>query len=124
MIKEYLLTTDKFLNPKVLSGMDAIGVLLIRLLLTDPGSNPLHPAMGVGLGTKYRFIMETSLSELQRVIEDQIATYCPPTFQSCNVILTIDEEKCLVVSIIINQTQFVLETKNISTPVRISDIIN
>ena len=42
-VKEYLLTTDEFRNPKVLEGAKAIGILLVRLLLMEPGTNPLHP---------------------------------------------------------------------------------
>ena len=49
-MKEYLLTTNEFLVPDHVEGSDAYGLLLLRLLLLQPGQNPLHPAMGVGLG--------------------------------------------------------------------------
>lgn len=123
MVREYLLKTDSFLNPKKIEGLDAIGVLLMRLLMTEPGSNPLRPGMGVGLGSKYRFISEPRLSELQSVIEDQIATYCPPEMQSCTASLSVDAENCLVVSLVIKDVEFVLETKSLETPVYLSEVV-
>lgn len=124
MIKEYLLTTDEFLKPRSVSGNYAIGILLIRLLIMVPGTNPLHPNMGVGIGTKYRFIMEDDLLSLQKVIESQISTYMPPNWQNCMVNLEIDSNKYLTISILINGFAFVYETKDSETPVQLSDIIS
>ena len=59
---EHLLTTNEYLEPKTLKGADAYGTLLFRLLILQPGENPLHPRMGVGLGPKYRFISEDGYS--------------------------------------------------------------
>lgn len=123
MIKEYLLTTDEFLKPRSVSGTDAVAVLLIRLLIMVPGTNPLHPAMGVGIGTKYRFIMEDDLLALQQVIESQISTYMPPEWQHAIVKLDIDS-RYLSISILINGTAYVYNTKDSETPVQLSDIIN
>ena len=61
---EHLLTTNEYLEPKTLKGADAYGTLLFRLLILQPGENPLHPRMGVGLGPKYRFISEDDLEML------------------------------------------------------------
>ena len=47
--KEYFLSIDNLSKPKVVTGQEAIAYLLIRLLLLNPGSDPLHPEMGVGL---------------------------------------------------------------------------
>ena len=54
-MKEYLLSTNEYLEPAMEDGSTAYGILLMRLLLLIPGTNPLHPAMGVGI-PKYRFI--------------------------------------------------------------------
>ncbi len=128
MVREYLLKTDSFLNPKKIEGLDAIGVLLMRLLMTEPGSNPLRPGMGVGLGSKYRFISEPRLSELQSVIEDQIATnssaYPDADSELGNRrVIDIDAENCLVVSLVIKDVEFVLETKSLETPVYLSEVV-
>lgn len=123
MVKEYLLKTDSFLNPKVLSGKDAIGVLIIRLLLLIPGTNPRHPKMGVGIGTKYKFIMSNQLETLRGIIQDQMSTYFPPEFQASNVNLEIDDKKCLVIKITIQDVEFIIDTNDLDAPVQLSEVI-
>lgn len=124
MITEYLLTTDNFSNPKTETGMKAVGIIIIRLLLLVPGTNPRHPEMGVGLGTIYRFITEDELSNLQEVIEYQMSTYLPQEFQGVLVDLSIDDDNCLVVTIIIDGIAFTFETKGTSGEVQLSEILN
>lgn len=119
MIKEYLLTTDEFLKPKSITGSKAVGILLIRLLTMLPGTNPLHPKMGVGIGVKYRFLREEDLVLLQEKIESQISTYMPPEYQSATVDLTI-EDGYLNIIMLINGTSFVYNTGDSETPVQIS----
>lgn len=123
MIKEYLLTTDKFLNPTTLSGTSAIGTLLLRLLIMMPGTNPLHPKMGVGIGNKYRFITENDLTTLQLDIEEQIATYLPPEFLAATVELSIGSDKILSISITIQDIEFIFDTRETTNPVQLSDML-
>lgn len=120
---EYLLTTDNFSNPKKETGLKAVGILIIRLLLLVPGTNPLHPAMGVGIGTIYRFITEDELPNLQEVIEYQMTTYLPPDFQSIIVELTIDDDNFLVITIIIDGVAFIFETKGTNAEVQLSEVL-
>ena len=44
--KEYLLSVNNFNEPAALEGKQAIGLLLVRLILMEPGTDPLHPDMG------------------------------------------------------------------------------
>lgn len=118
-IKEVTLTTSSFNVAEVLEGNKAIGNLLVRLLLLVPGKNPLHPAMGVGIGTLYRFISSDQLSSLRLTIEKQIETYLP-SFQSVNINLEIDDNKYLIIKITIDSTVYIYNTYNNNTPVELS----
>lgn len=124
-IKEYLLTTDEFDNPKVVTGSYAIGLLILRLLLSEPGHNPLHPDMGVGLGPKYRYILESQMGELQDRISDQVHTYLPSEFMTVSDIsMTINEDKYLCIRIVVNNEAYIYDTQESNTPVQLSDLMN
>lgn len=107
--QEHLLTTDEFNNPKVLQGKDAIAQLLIHLILLEPGTISRAPRMGVGLVSRYRYNFEDSLDQLQRDIEEQVSTYLPE-FSAAKVELELDENKELIISIIIDDTIYKYET--------------
>lgn len=125
-MKEYLLSTNEFLEPKVAEGSDAYGILLTRLLLLQPGTNPLHPAMGVGLGPKYRFISEDDMAMLQSRIQEQVNTYLPSDFM--NVVKAYVElkpnSKYLQITIFADDTKYVFDTEDSSTPIELSDLVS
>ena len=75
IFKEYTLGTNNFKKPVVYEGRKAIGIVLVRLLLMTPGSNPLHPKMGVGIPVRYRYLMADRLQDLRSEIATQIARY-------------------------------------------------
>ena len=75
--QEMLLSVDSFNKPKVLEGKDAIGTLLVRLILLEPGTIPSRPTMGVGLLSNYRFCDEGKAAELKNHIRDQVKTFFP-----------------------------------------------
>lgn len=77
MALEHLLTTDEFNKPKVVDGKDAIAKKLLTLLTMNPGTDMLHPEMGVGIVNRYRYADKDDLSDLQKEIDDQIAVYLP-----------------------------------------------
>lgn len=123
-VREYLLTTDEFRNPKVLEGAKAIGILLVRLLLMEPGTNPLHPDMGVGIGPRYRFITESDLDQLQTRVKEQINTYLPSLFFSAaQVNLNIKSNKILVITIIADGTSYIFDTEETDSPIELSDLL-
>ena len=122
---EHLLTTSEYLEPKSIKGADAYGTLLFRLLILQPGENPLHPRMGVGLGPKYRFISEDDLEMLRSRIQNQIETYLPGEFLTLDVNLSLKENsKYLQIIIIADETKFVYDTESSSTPIELSDLVS
>ena len=98
--REYTLSITPLNRPEVLKNQEAIAMLLLRLILLNPGSDPLHPDMGVGI-INYRYAMGR-LDELRQRVEDQIHTFLPcfpagnveinitPT-KLCNILITIDD---------------------------------
>ena len=125
-MKEYLLTTNVYLKPDVATGSDAYALLLLRLLLLQPGVNPLHPDMGVGLGPRYRFISENDIPMLRSRIKDQIHTYLPPEFSSVTTVkISLKENtKYLLITITAKDTEFVYDTEESSTPIELSDLVS
>ena len=125
-MKEYLLTTNVYKEPTVVEGSDAYGILLVRLLLLEPGTNPLHPGMGVGLGPKYRFISENDMPILQTLIQEQVNTYLPSEFLTATkVYLELkSKSKYLQITIIADDTKYVFDTENSSTPIELSDLVS
>ena len=104
--REYLLTVDDFNNPQVVQGKSAIALLLSRLILLEPGSDPLHPEMGVGI-RRYRFNSDKNvLTQINKAIEDQVNTYLP-TYQGAEIALSMSEDKILEISITVGDTTYI-----------------
>ena len=76
-MNEYLLSTDEFNKPKVVTGKDAVFLQIVRLFLLEPGTYQTNPKMGLGLVSKFRYSYTDDLSSLQAEAENQIATYLP-----------------------------------------------
>lgn len=125
-MKEYLLSTNEYREPKVVDGSEAYGILLTRLLLLEPGTNPLHPGMGVGLGPKYRFISENDMPMLQTLIQEQVNTYLPSEFlTTTKAYLELKpNSKYLQIIIIADDTKYVFDTEDSSTPIELSDLVS
>ena len=75
--KEYLLSTNEFMQPKVLKKDQAAYTDIIRLFLLEPGTNQTHPEMGLGIRTRYRFSDISEISKLEQEAKDQMKTYLP-----------------------------------------------
>ena len=77
-MKEHVLSLNDFGMPKVFDESDAAYVLIIRLLLLEPGKFQSHPKMGVGIRSRYRYNNdENFLVSLQNDINKQINKYLP-----------------------------------------------
>lgn len=74
---EYVISVDKFLKPKVLTGSKATSILLVRLILLEPGVFQAQPDLGVGIISRFRYSDEEDLPVLRNRIDQQIATYLP-----------------------------------------------
>jgi hypothetical protein len=123
-MKEYLLTTNEFLVPDYVEGSNAFGLLMLRLLLLQPGQNPLHPDMGVGLGPKYRFITEDDMNMLQDRVQEQIITYLPYEFiNKTKVYMEIKPSHYLKIIITANDTNYIYDTEESETPIELSDLV-
>lgn len=117
--KEYLFSVNSFKEPKVLTGKEAIAQLLVELIMLDPGSDPLHPDMGVGI-KNYRYAMG-KLDELKSRIKSQINTYLPD-FAEADVELDIDATTHICnIDITINDTVYEYNSAEAEVPITIDD---
>lgn len=107
--REYILSTDEFLKPKVLKGKAAISQMLLHLILLEPGTYSNRPLMGVGLVSKYRYSDFADLKKLKTNIYDQISTYLPE-FNGVDVNLSQGEDNNLVIDITVDDTVYKFET--------------
>ena len=98
-MKEHVLSLNDFNMPKVFNENDSAYVLIIRLLLLEPGKFQSHPEMGVGIRSRYRFTNdENLLVSLKNDINNQINKYLPELVAT-DVTVTKNDK---VIGIIIN----------------------
>lgn len=116
--REYLLSTDAFKTPKVLKNQEAIAMLLLRLILLDPGSDPLHPDMGVGI-RQYRYAMGRE-EELKTRIREQMNQYLP-CFPAGNVELEVTSDKLINIKITIDDVVYVYDSTEAPVPITLED---
>lgn len=119
--REYLFSVDEFNRPVVMTKQKAIALILVRLILLDPGSNPLHPDMGVGI-RQYRYTMNT-LGKLRQRVEDQIETYLP-MYRGAKVSLDITPDKLCNIQIQVDDTMYVYESATGPVQISIEDLKN
>lgn len=119
--KEYLFSINEFKEPSKVVNRDAIALLLVRLIMMKPGTNPLHPDMGVGI-TEYRYGLN-NVSDLKRRVEDQIETYLPD-FQNATVEIKVTEDKTCNIEISIDDVVYIYDSSTAPIPITLSDIKN
>lgn len=101
-MKEHVLSLNDFGMPKVFDENDSAYVLIIRLLLLEPGKFQSHPEMGVGIRSRYRFNnQENFLMNLQNDTKKQIDKYLPE-LSATDVTFTSNDN---ILGIIINTTE-------------------
>ena len=74
---EPLLSVDKYYKPLVAKDENYATLLLVRLILLEPGTFQTHPDCGVGLVSKFRYATDVDMVELRKRIKDQIMLYLP-----------------------------------------------
>ena len=114
--REYLLKVNEFNEPEVLKNEQAIAMLLMRLILLNPGSDPLHPDMGVGI-TNYRYAMGR-IEELRDRVSQQIATYLP-CYPAGKVDIEIVDDHLCDILITINNTVYRYSSAEAPVPITI-----
>ena len=92
ILKEYVIGTDDFKQPEEYIGKKAVGLLIERLLLLEPGTDPLRPEMGVGLVSKYRYMFPDKLNELKNNVADQLERFLFP-YQTVNIKFIVDDHE-------------------------------
>ena len=117
--REYLCSVNNFNRPVVINDTQAIGYRLMELIMMDPGDNPLHPEMGVGLRS-YRYGINT-LKDLENRIAEQIATYLP-MYQASNIALVLTPDKVLSVEITVGDTIYSYNTADTNNPITLEDL--
>ena len=117
--REYMLSVDNLSKPKVLEGREAIAHLIIRLLLLNPGSNPLHPDLGVGL-VDFRFCIGR-VKELEDRVRSQMQTYLTE-FSFSNVrVVEISAQKICNIEITVGDTVYVYDSNTMPIQIRLDD---
>lgn len=117
--REYSFGVDKFNKPAVVENEVAIGTRLMELIMMEPGDDPLHPDMGVGLVT-YRYGVNT-LDKLKSRVEDQINTYLP-FYQNVNISIIQTPDKVCNIEIHIGNMTFVYDSNNTTKPITLDDL--
>ena len=98
-MQEHVLSINNFNMPKVYDKSDATYMLIVRLLLLEPGKFQSHPYMGIGLKSKYRYNNQDGfLQTLQNDIKNQMSMYLPQ-LSFTDITLTIKDR---ILGIIIN----------------------
>ena len=120
-MEERLLSKNSFEMPTVLKDDQAAVVFIIRLITMDPGTDPLHPDMGVGLFSKYRYSFEDEVkSKLRAAITEQINTYIP---QLSGVSVSIEARiASLFITIQFNSTIVTIVADSETKTIKLSDL--
>lgn len=119
--KTYLISVDQYNKPEVITDKEAIGIQLYRLILLEPGSDPLHPEMGVGI-RRFRYTMDT-LENLKTRIEDQLERFLP-CYPEAKVTLYITSDRLCNINIDIDDVTFVYDSSTAEYPIEIGDLTN
>lgn len=104
MATEYLLSIDDFNKPKVLPEKDSTYILIVRLILTEPGLFQSRPDMGVGLISRYRYSDTVDLDKLKTDIRNQMQKYLPNFIT--NEINLSENNKILTIEITVNSVLY------------------
>ena len=118
---EYLFSVNKFNTPKTVTGKAATALKIARLILLEPGSDPLHPEMGIGI-RKYRHgRSDNILSDIKKEVDEQIIQYLPE-YQYCHVDFTVTADRILDFQITVDDEMFIYESGNTDTPIFLEDL--
>lgn len=122
IIRERLLSIDKFDKPKEVKGGDAIYLTLVRLMLMTPGTFQSHPEMGVGIITKWRYSDIDNLDGLKLEISKQISTYLPQLTLVEVELQVVTETKELIIDIKVENMLYRFETDSINNTLKLIDL--
>ena len=76
--QELFLDFDNFNQPKVKEGNMALAQLILNLLLTEPGTYPDTPELGINIASyQFEFLNSETITKIQNKITEQINLYIP-----------------------------------------------
>ena len=104
-LHEYNISTDHFNQPEVVKNREAVGLLISRLILLEPGTNPVRPEMGFGLVSHFREMFPNDLPEFKRRLYNQLSTYLPQ-YSNAEIELTAAPNDQLELKITIGEEVF------------------
>ena len=111
MATEYLMSIDKKKTPKRVTGEEADKLMIVRLILMEPGLYETHPEMGVGLVSKYRYKdLDSIKANLPNAIKEQMRDYLPHIIDpQINIDYAFKGNvNCILISILSEQVQTVI----------------
>lgn len=107
LLREHTLSTDSYKTPLTYKNFNAVGMLIMRLMLLEPGTITHSPRMGLGLISKYRYIQSDRVMELTQAIKDQIKDYLDNTVAvNVDVHFAPNGENVMIIDMEVNQYQF------------------
>lgn len=110
-MNEYLIAVNNYKKPKVIKGNKGNYYMILRLMLMEPGTNPLFPLMGLGLRSKSRFANEDQIQELKVKLDQQIEMYLPDLIAN-NIEMEMDENNQLKITISSDTEEYVYNTND------------
>lgn len=121
--RAYTLSVDDIKRAKIENGDRAIAIQIVRLILMEPGINPLFPGMGVGIVSLCIGKTEKDLDMILTAINTQINSYLPLyRFAEVELEISDDTNHTLIINIRINDTIYVYDTAKTETPITIGDL--
>ena len=106
-LKEYTLDVNAYGTPLDYKNFNALGTLIMRLILLEPGTITHSPKMGVGLISKYRYMQSDRDIELSQAIKDQIKDYLDNTVAvEVNIGFSKNGENIMIIDMTVDQYQF------------------
>ena len=118
--REYLMSVDVYNRPIAVDGKEGIALNILRLILLEPGSDPLHPEMGVGL-KKYRYAL--TMGDLEKRIQEQMETYLP-IYPNAQVSLIRTPDKIVNIEVNIDGTVYVYDSEKMPVKISLDDLKN
>ena len=113
ILKEYAMSVNDFKQPADAKGKKAIGVLIVRLLLMEKGTDPMRPDMGVGIASRYRYMFEDNCPDLIQDIRQQLQTYLVP-YSNISTLEATVVDKELHLTIVIDDNTYSYKTTHLS----------
>jgi phage baseplate assembly protein W len=76
--KEFFLEIDEFNQTKSTEGLLALAKLIQNLILTEPGTYPNNPDLGIGISNyKFEFLDDSTINLIRSRIDSQISKFIP-----------------------------------------------